>query len=207
MCSKKLKELDWYLRDFSVSSCENGISDSIPNLIPFCGGSGSRIFERELMWKWNWNRISDSISIPILWKQHFRIMVITSYKHLDCFWILLTNFEGNQNQNRNRITDSIFTWANCMMDSSIPKVRSRVPKWPRWNLRDLKRSWGTSWSLRDLKEVYGSLRDFWWTLVGSIGPQGVLRYFQGTLRDLKMSWGSSRGFERSQVFLRDLKGF
>ena len=37
--------------------------------------------------------LCDSIPIPIFWK-HFRIMVITFYKHLDCFWILLTNFDG-----------------------------------------------------------------------------------------------------------------
>ena len=37
------------LENFTVGSCENGIGDSIPILIPIFLGTGSRIFERELM--------------------------------------------------------------------------------------------------------------------------------------------------------------
>ena len=52
-------------------------------LIPVFGGPGSRIFERELMWKWNRNKITDSIPSPFFWK-HFRITLVTSYNHQNC---------------------------------------------------------------------------------------------------------------------------
>ena len=54
-----------------------------------------------LMWKCNRWFYSDSDSrespIPKFLEGNSWVMVITFYKHLDCFWILLTNFDGYKN--------------------------------------------------------------------------------------------------------------